>query len=295
MFTPSSNAKPASHWGSLIPYLLALALAGLADDLPPRLIPAAITLGGLAGWTRYYRRYRLVADTPTATTRAVAQGYSECFGEAVAPGGTPLVTPFRQMRCVWYHAERVHSGERRHSRAERHTSDASFVLRDARGDIVIDPAGARVTCRHHQQWHDGDWLYQEHWIAPGDPLYVLGDCRTTASRPDRQAFRDDLSCLLDEWKRDSPQLLQRFDQNGDGQLSADEWEQARQAAHRSISEQHDALARLPDHTTLQRPADGRPFLIDWRPPQQLAASLRRLSWLHAAAGLAGMLWLWQLR
>jgi len=280
------------RYASLLPYLLLPLLAWQLDELPPRLLPAAGALCGVALWLHFYRQYRHVADTPTTTSQAAAQGYCECFGEAAALDGPPLVTPFGGMRCVWYQAERRPNGrQQRPQRSERLCSDDSFRLLDRRGEIIVQPAGASIEARHQRSWHDGDDVLSERWIAIGDPLYALGELRSLGGQPDRQAFRDDLQLTLNEWKQDPAQLLRRFDQNGDGTLSSEEWEHARQTAHGEVGRNHRALAAIPLSHHLQRPADRRPFIISWRSPQDTAGALRRLAWSHAACALLATLWL----
>ena len=197
------------------------------------------------------------------------------------------------MRCVWYHASRQPRDDRHsHIRSRQQlVSDSAFLLADARGQLVIEPAGAVVETRHHRQWQDAQYHYRESWLADGDPLYALGSLVTLAGAPDRQAWRDDLQLLLNDWKADQTALLQRFDRDGNGALDADEWEAARQAAAHSINRQHRELAATPPSHHLQKPADGRPFLLSWRTPAALAQRLRRLAWSHAAVAVLAGYWL----
>jgi len=279
------------RYASLLPYPLLALLAWQLDALPSRLLPAGGALCGVALWLHFYRYYRHVADTPTATTRAAAQGYTECYGAAAAPGGKPLLTPYGKMRCLWYHAECQYQGrDRRHQLRESHRSDDAFRLLDKRGEVVVLPDGALVDSRHLQRWREGDYYYTERWIAANDPLYVLGELHSANNRPQRQDYRDDLQLTLNEWKRDPAGLLRRFDRDGDGTLSSEEWEHARQAAHAEVGRNHRALAAIPLGHHLQRPADRRPFIISWRSPQDTARALRRLAWSHAACALLAALW-----
>lgn len=261
-------------------------------DIPPLLLPGATAATGLVLWYWHYRQYRHVADTPTSRASSAAQGYSECYGQAAALGGLPLHTPCGNIPCVWYQSERRYRGSGYRQRPQQQQrSDDSFRLLDRHGEILIQPDGASVEALHVRRWRDGDDDITEYWIADGDPLYVLGELYSQGGQPDRQAFRDDLQLTLNEWKRDRQRLLQRFDSNGDGQISEQEWEQARLAAHAEVGRNHRALAALPPSLHLRRPGDRRPFLISWRTPQDHARLLRRLAWSHAALALCATVWL----
>ncbi|SCK19482.1 hypothetical protein [Vogesella sp. LIG4] len=271
-------------WGTLLPYpLLILAwwwMSGWAQPLP---FLAVASLGGLLLWAGFYRYYRHVADTPTASTRAAAQGYTECYGHAGAPAGQPLLTPYGHLPCLWYRAECRYQGrERRRQRSETQRSDDVFRLLDQHGEISVYPVGALVECRHRAQWREDEYLYIEHWIAAGDPLYVLGDMRSSGNSLQRDDYRQDLQLTLNQWKADPAYLRHRFDSNRDGQLSAEEWEVARQTAHQEVERMHRELAAAPASSQLQRPPDSRPFIISWREPRSIARRMQRLAWSHAA-------------
>lgn len=289
----SSASRLATGWAGLLLYLPAWPLWLASGDAWPPAVPLAVAALALWQWWRQHRRYRFVADTPTGRCHSPVQGYGEYHGQARACGGQPLLTPYGQMRCVWYHASRQARDDRHgHIRSRQHlVSDSAFLLADARGQLVIEPAGAVVETRHHRQWQDTQYHYRESWLADGDPLYALGSLVTLAGAPDRQAWRDDLQLLLNDWKADQAALLQRFDRDGNGALDADEWEAARQAAAHSINRQHRELAASPPSHHLQKPADGRPFLLSWRTPAALAQRLRRLAWSHAAVAVLAGYWL----
>lgn len=270
-------------WYSLLAYpLLAFAYWQLA--VAPALPFVLLASGyGLLLWGGFYHYYRHVADTPTATTGAAAQGYTECHGEAAAPAGKPLLTPYGKMRCLWYHAECRYQGrEYGHPASEQHRSDDVFRLLDHRGEVCVYPAGALVESRHRASWRHGDYQYTERWIAAGDPLYVLGELRGGSQYLQRDDYRADLQLTLNEWKADQRGLLRRFDSDGDGHISPPEWENARQAAHQQVQSLHRALQAAPQGSQLQRPADGRPFIISWRSPHDAARRLQQLAWSHAA-------------
>lgn len=292
-FAPFSNAsRLAAGWAGLILYLPAWPLWHATRESWPHAAPAALGVLAAWQWWRHYRRYRFVADTPTGSSATPMQGYGEYFGQARACG-QPLLTPYGLMRCVWFEARRQRRDDNRQpgGHNQRQTSDNAFLLQDGNHQLVIEPNGARVEALHHRQWQDQDYQYRESWIADGDPLYALGSLMTHNGAPDRQAWRDDLQLLLNDWKADQATLLQRFDYDGNGTLDASEWEAARQAAAHIVTRQHRELAAAPATHHLRHPGDGRPFLLSWRTPAALANRLRLLAWSHAAVAVLAGYWL----
>ncbi|MFN3716881.1 MAG: hypothetical protein ACK4R8_09190, partial [Thiobacillus sp.] len=86
--------------------------------------------------------------------------------------------------------------------------------------------------------------------------------------------------LLADWKRDKAALLARFDANRDGEISLDEWENARKAAADEVDRAHFDI-RLKDGVHLMRkPAHGRPYLIANRDMHALVRHYRLWSRAH---------------
>ena len=98
----------------------------------------------------------------------------------------------------------------------------------------------------------------------------------------------DIGELLAEWKRDHPQLLKRFDLDGDGELSLREWELARSAARREVDARHREARSAPDLHILHYPEDGRLYLISNMEPEKLASRYQWWAWGHLAVFFAGV-------
>jgi hypothetical protein len=73
-----------------------------------------------------------------------------------------------------------------------------------------------------------------------------------------------VSQLLSAWKKDQPTLLRRFDGNHDGAIDLNEWDAAQQAAEAAVSGSATDGDGARDVYVLDRPADGRPFLLSCR-------------------------------
>ncbi len=273
----------------------------LADWVPP-LLCAAGTTTALAVMVRNLKRARLIEDTPTSRIRSAAQGYVELHGFARAGDEPPLAAPLTGTPCLWYRyrIEREESGNRRArwSIVESGSSERPFWLDDDSGRCSVKPKGAEVTPSRRQQWrgdrrhplkkapdglpgllqsafggsryryveerlHDGDWLYLSGWFESTHPP----SAETQAGELSRQLLRD--------WKQDQPQLLARFDRDGDGRIDLDEWETARTAAARTAQQQ---VLRAFDHSqrhTLRAPDGAQPFLISTHDPERLTGRYRR--------------------
>lgn len=89
-----------------------------------------------------------------------------------------------------------------------------------------------------------------------------------------------MRALLSEWKQDEPTLLERFDDNKDGQVDMQEWQEARKAAVKEVEDRHRDMQSSPDVHVLRAPRDGRPFLLSNRDPDRLARLYQWWSWLH---------------
>jgi hypothetical protein len=162
---------------------------------PPRLLPAMLACG-LIGWWLNYRRYRLIADTPTARAASAALGHVELYGIAANHDSTVNYSP-TPAAAVWYRCWRYHNDRQAIGSGRTldplsldsasllsvpECSDQSFVLQDGKQTVIIHPEGAEVQPPHRESWQEGNETLVEEWIDEGDPLYVLGQLTATAAR-----------------------------------------------------------------------------------------------------------------
>ncbi len=294
---------PAEFWASFS----ALALASLA---------------GLYLGFRWFRRLRLIEDTPTSRLRSAAQGYVELFGWGDLMPGEPIIAPLSGRRCTWW---RYHIEERRTSyrngrsyttweTIDRGVSDGIFLLCDDTGHCVVDPEHAEVTPSAHVTWYGsaerpsgppperskggtlgmlasvagslGGYRYTEMRMHPGDSLYAVGFFHTSGGANDEVPLAEDMREILAEWKRDQQQLLKRFDANHDGQIDMAEWNKAREAARSEALAERSKRATKPGVDILARPPDGRPYILAAMDQSNLARRYRLLAVLGIAAFLA---------
>ena len=146
-----------------------------------------------------------------------------------------------------------------------------------------------------ETWREGEREYTEWLLVPCTPLYAIGAFATTAAdtvtaRAEHQAMAD----LLAEWKSRPAELHARFDLDSDGQLGLREWELARLEARRELRRHRAAAPAAGALHTLQRPRDGRLFLLANEMPERIGLRYRWWAWGHLALFLVlggGGLWL----
>lgn len=226
--------------------LLLLFLLGnsLPSDLLQKLVRPAFSSGLLpfAGaillfWYGFYflRMKREMENTPTSRIRSLAMGMVEVKGQALRRYA--LVSPMSHMPCVYYRLTKYRRERNNNWRVSSISSSANvrFELEDDTGRVEIDPSGCRVSAGTRQEGSPGqvglfgrdnnsDEKWVEEVIVEGTLLYVLGYASvkkvTGPSRAERKAE------ALRELKRD-PQAMRHFDRDGDGHISAAEWDDAR--------------------------------------------------------------------
>lgn len=236
----------------------------------------------LWAWIRCRKRYRQIADLPTAKLASAPQGYVEVSGTGAVHPDYPLASPLTGLPCLWY-AYTVWQGEGgRSTVVDSGVSDRPFTVDDGSGRALVVPDGAQVVTRHARRWRTGDYTYHERVILHGDTVYVLGE--HVDSLRGGNASERRRNAVLAEWKHDQDSLKARFDADRDGRIDAGEWETARLAAERQALRDGGAE----DERFLRKPADGRPFLIANYSAQQLAGRFRRWSWLHLGIFLAAL-------
>lgn len=269
--------------------------------------------GGVAFFWGFsiWRKLRLIEDTPTAKVRSMPMGRVEVTGRAEEKA--ELVAPISQRPCVYYRykvEEERHNGKRTswHTIESGDSSAWGFYLCDETGQVLVLPKGAQIelerdlfaregglaalfsespTTLNTERWRNRGFLssllggrnlrFSEWRIEAGDPVYVLGIAqeRPGIAAEKRQQIIQKLKAL-----KEDPEAMAHFDHDGDGNISADEWEVARQLVQGDVS--HD----IPDDRVViaSEPVSKLPFLISDRDESALCWRLRWRSWLGVFGG-----------
>ncbi len=254
---------------------------------------AVLSLGGLIAWLAALKRYRVIADTPTAVLRSAAQGYVELVGTCRAIPDADLLHYGKAPPCLWYLATIIEQNRsfgktRTNTRYER--SEDTFLIEDGTGECAIDPEHAEVLSAHQTSWRNGNTYYKVRYLLPGDHLYAIGDMRTLRAADGTLDHRTDVNALLREWKTDRAALVQRFDTDGDGEIDLQEWQGAVSAAGREVDARHRDMRLEPGLHLMRAPGDGRPFLLSNRDPDELRRRYKWRAWFHLSVFVAASVW-----
>lgn len=176
------------------------------------------TLLGLAFFLSSFSRLKLlraITNTPTSKVRSAAMGFVELNGLA-EPDGEPLTGPLSGVPCVWWRFTVEEERKRTNSEGESETYwhtladerlDRPFRLRDATGELRVDPQGAEVDTKPRLKTTSGGLFsgakptgprmadfggggffgrrmrYTEWRVEPQRPLFALGELRPSAQGP----------------------------------------------------------------------------------------------------------------
>lgn len=276
---------------------------------------------------RNLKRARIIEDAATANIASAAQGYVGLKGRAVAGENGPLLSPLTQTECCWYTYRKETRFEGSWVADEWEPSEDPLVIEDETGRCRIDHQTARVTPRDREMWehcsgrsekrrrgsgkalkdkrilgyvldfdemrgnaHDGATRCIEERIQPGDPVYVMGQFRSLDERDHEREIKQQTGELLKKWKT-NPRMLARLDRDGDGKLSAKEWEAAQRAAEANVRKRHEEKkAHRMEHSIIKPALKEQPFLISTLNENDLTKRYRGealVSFVAFLVGLAG--------
>ncbi|PLY03228.1 MAG: hypothetical protein C0623_01875 [Desulfuromonas sp.] len=185
---------------------------------------------------------RHIENTPTSKIRSLAMGMVEIHGYARRKYA--LVAPMTSTPCVYYrlrtYRREQHGKNQGTWRLKSDTSSGHvpFYVEDQTGRVTVDPDRASVRAGTRQEGspgqgnillgggssYDSNEKWVEEVIHEGAFLYILGDARLQKQK--RKSLNELKIEKLRNLKLDRA-AMQKYDVDGDGQIDADEWQQAR--------------------------------------------------------------------
>ncbi len=256
----------SSLLGSIVQY-------GVGTGLLAGFVASFLFWSGL----HYIRLKRKIENTPTSKVRSLAMGMVEVHGRARRQYA--LVAPMTQSACVYYRLRKYRRDKNNKWKLVQDvdSSHVSFLVDDGTGCVAVAPQGASVKTKTRQSGTPGqspltftavnNMDENEKWVEDivydGTTLYILGFAQPL--RAERRSLRDRTVEKLRELKLDR-NALHRYDADGDGQISEDEWQQARSDAEQTALKEHLAEGterkRQEEHVVITHPPQSSmPFVI----------------------------------
>ncbi len=235
-------------------------------------IPMVIAI--LMLWYGFYflRLKRRVENTPTSKIRSVAMGMVEIKGQAIR--SYALISPMSNTPCVYYRLTKYRRDRNRQWQVSSSSgsNNVPFLLEDETGRVEINPTGGHISAGSKHEGVPGqvglmlssnssDEKWVEETIVDGTLLYILG--YAAVKHTHGTSLNEQKISALRELKQDQHKL-QRFDRDGDGKISADEWDDARNAIEAEVIaaslQNKQQRKRQEDHIVVGK-KPGRPLII----------------------------------
>lgn len=258
----------------------------------------------------YFKRARLIEDTPTSRIRSAAQGYVEIVGAVSSARNKELAAPLSGNPCVWYtfKVQQLQKSGRSNQwkTVEEGTSNQSFVIHDDTDACIVHPEGAEVMTAHSRTWYGNTprpgqadtrnillkvlssrrYRYIEKLIHVHDIIYALGSFGSSGGGRNIPDTHQMTGQVIREWRQNYSDILKRFDQDKNGEIDLQEWEAVREAARQEAEVRRQEMARLPTAHALSRTSDKHhPFIISTYSQKTLAKKFR----CYALLNLAGVM------
>lgn len=231
--------------GILVAIVLTIAGSGAAMgrwaglSFQSGLLPGLLGIGCFFAGFNLFLLKRRIENTPTSRIRSLAMGMVEIHGRARREYA--LVAPMTQLPCVYYRIRRYRRDSRRNWKltSDSNSGHVPFLVEDSTGRVSVNPLGASVSAGEKQHGSAGQanmlfgvrgesdshdkWV--EETIAEGTSLYILGTAAVQKST--RKSLQERKIEKLRDLKLDRAKL-NKYDADGDGRISADEWQTARE-------------------------------------------------------------------
>lgn len=235
-------------------------------------IPFAIALLLFYYAFHFLRLKRQMENTPTSKVRSVAMGMVEVKGKALR--SYALISPMSNTPCVFYRLTKYRRNIKNQWQVHSISSsdNVPFLLEDDTGRVEINPTGCRIKAGSKQEGvpgqvglmglrDDSDDKWVEEVVVDGTLIYVLG--YAAVKRAKGANLTEQKIEALRELKQNQ-QELQKFDRDGDGEISSDEWDDARAAVEEQVmrkSLQNKQQRKKQEEQVVIGKKKGRPLII----------------------------------
>lgn len=210
---------------------------------------------------------RQLSSLPRCMAGRLKAGRFLIAGKALLPEGVRHESPLGAVPCVWVRfrvGKRTSGLEVRngsfhkssgYATAERGESSSPFWLQDESGRVEVDPSKASVESPATKSWYpgEGSWTWgsdlvgkrpaatrvTEELVPAGAQILVVAQIPASNAEEDGQ-IRRRLAAL----KANQPELLARFDADGDGAIDPQEWDRARAEVRAEVARDGGAAPRL---------------------------------------------------
>lgn len=290
--------------GALRPFgppVLVVALL-IAAFVFPALIPLGL-LSCLWSLTMTLRK-RAIEQLPTSKIRSMPTGAVEIKGETKRKYA--LVAPYSLTRCIYYSyqvttmksmgVDEYGQERNRWSVVERGDSGSvPFYLKDETDSILVDPKNAIIKAGQTEEYSGDSYAVFsgskpdsrrrviETVIAEGAQLYVIGHARPVknSAKMKRQEYLNRLRVL-----KADPVAMRKYDTDGDGEVSIEEWAVARAEIEQKMLEESLSVDNIKETVIVgESPGSGLFYISDKGEPEILKSYAWQIP-LSAIVGFA---------
>lgn len=259
---------------------------------------------------RSLSKARAIEDTPTSKIRSAHQGYVEVIGLCQASGWPVQHSPLSHSECLWFRYS-IQKHERQGKQSswrtlESGTSEQPFMMSDGSAECTVFPGRAEVKSHRKRSWSGNTrrpndsasilslglgqrYRYSEELLCVDDPIYVLGLFQTTHPASPSENTETEAARILADWKQDYAKLVAQFDENSDGEIDINEWQNVRAAALvQARTELSNAPVVKSMHSIGFMPSKKRPFIISTSEPKALTRGYRWQAFFLLALSLISL-------
>ncbi|MEK7880819.1 MAG: hypothetical protein AAB210_02855 [Deltaproteobacteria bacterium] len=279
----------------------------ITEEINPLLAAAGLIL--FVHSLTLLRRKRIIENCPTSKIGTMPMGEVEIRGAARQKYF--LKSPFSRIDCVRYSyavygIRKTSDGERDVLKGLGDSGDVPFLIEDETGRTLVNPSGAILTAGEKNSFtfraEEFNMPYLgvltvdntkviETVIPIGRPLYVMGFAKrlTLSADEKKKGFLSRLMAL-----KSNPSALKKYDANGDGRISAEEWDDARRSVEEEQTTEATEAVPKDDIAVGEHPSGGLFYISDsseevmlssmrWRIPVFLTLGIALTAWGTARA------------